>query len=170
MLVDEVDRLFATDEQRILISPDGSQSHEDAPFDPDALSPTPPIFVESRNEGGDDFDYVLVAFRDRLIGNIPLIVTCLMRDGVVVPTAYSTYPLVGRPPRYPFLSPEEARTFAGSVGIASDRAATPVFYRSPVSPTPILFVYEFIDRDRTVYVSQDGAVWHALSEMNGPFY
>lgn len=169
MLTREVERLFPADEQRILVNPDGSQSTEDAPFDTSNIIPQSPIFIESRNEGGDDFDYVVVAFRDRILGDIPLIVTCLMRDGAVVPSAYSTYARGNRPPRYPFMPPEEAGKLLLSSGFTPERPPSAVFFHSAVSPNPVLFVYEFFGNERVVYVSQDGAVWRALAELSGPF-
>jgi hypothetical protein len=163
MLHGEIGRLFPEDEERIIVNPDGSEVTEKPPFQAQSLIAGDPVFVESRNDGDEDYDHVIVAFRDNVTDDVPLIITCLWRDGMVVPASYSVYPPDNRPPTYPFLSVEEAEDLTGASG------PTSVFYSSPVSPTPVLFVYEFIDEGHALYVSQDGAVWSSLEEMNGPF-
>lgn len=167
MLQKEVLRLFPVDEERILVNPDGSESIQPPLFDSGLLQAREPILVESRNHGDEAFDHLLVAFKDGQSNDIALIVTCLVRDGVVVPAAYSMYQAGQRPPRYPFLTVEDARSLLGegAEGVEPVR----IFYRSPVSPTPLLFVYEFTINGELFYVSQDEVVWRSLDELNGPF-
>ena len=169
MLAKDVSRLFPVDEERILIAPDGSEVREPPLFDPAMLRANEPVFVENRTDGDVDFDYVLVAMENTAADGVPLIATCLMRDGLIVPSQYSTYGDAQRPPRYPFLTVEEAKQVVASEEPSVDAEPSRIFYRSPVSPSPLLFVYEFVDGNRALYVSQDGVLWRSLAEMERPF-